>query len=125
MTNVEAQIAVNTYRDNANITVEFSKPINESIRLTLNSNATQYRLNNGKFKISLSNLANGFYDVSVNLLDDYFNFTQAKSDFTIRFIKTRIIADDFTTTDLSGENYTINWLTHQTIPYSQNRLNSL
>ncbi len=106
-TNVNASIAVKTSLHDASINITFSKPINETITVSLDGNVTAYELYNGSTLFTAHDLANGIHNVTVELLDEKYNYTKAACNFTINVIKTKITADDFTTIEYSNENYTV------------------
>jgi len=106
-TNVNASIAVKTSLHDASINITFSKPINETITVSLDGNKTNYKLYDGSTLFTAHGLANGIHNVSVELLDEKYNYTKAASSFTINVIKTKITADNFTTIEYSKENYTV------------------
>ena len=106
-TNVDASITIQKSLYDANVTIEFTKPLNETVWVSINDGGNEYNLSSGKLLIQLKNLTNGLYNVSVYLMAYGYNFTKATADFTIDVVKTKIIAGDFTTVDFSCAEYAV------------------
>jgi hypothetical protein len=107
-TDVSAEIIISQSLRDANITVIFSKAITGDMILYVNNDHAPYRLNNQDgVRFSVNDLQNGHYDVSVVLLDDWYNFTGAKANFTISITKTEFVANNLNTTEFSGVSYEI------------------
>lgn len=121
-TNVEAEILIDKSLYDVNMTVKFSKPVSENITLTINNQTYYYTINNGLKVISLNNLENGQYNISVDLLNDKYNFTKTDETFIINVVKTVIVAGNLTTTELSNQNYTLTLLDENGNPISQKQI---
>ncbi len=95
---------------------KFSKPINESAVLSIGDKNYTLNIVNGQ-GIIFDDFKNGDYNVSIRLSDDY-NFTKEKFNLTISILKTIIIADEFTTTEFSEDEYVITLIDENGNPLS-------
>jgi len=105
-TNIDCEIKTQTLLYTAILNITFSKPVNK-IRVQVGDKVYSKLLNQGKTQFNINNLSNGVYNITVKIVDEGYNFTQASSNFTINVIKTQLIADNFTTTDNIINNYTV------------------
>ena len=94
--NVSIDLIIKKYENNVNMTVELSKSINDTLTLIINNKSYEIVVNEGHADLSLSNLDNSIYDVSISLDDNVYDFNQIESQFTIDFKQSRIIANDLT-----------------------------
>ena len=76
------------------ITVKFSKAINETVQIKVNSKSYEVKSKNGIATLSLSNLDYGAYTVESIFSSDYYQSAYAKSNFTVDVIKTKLDADN-------------------------------
>jgi len=86
--------------NNVDLIVKASKLINESIIVNINGNETLLNLINGTNTLSLKNLSNDNYQVSVLLMDesDYIADTEF-GEFSINMLKTVLLSDNITVND--------------------------
>ena len=90
------------------VTVSLSKKINETVNVAVNNQNFTVNAVDGVASLSLSNLANNQYDVIADLANDEdFISNQSDLQFTINVNDLIIVADEWNTTDFSGENYEI------------------
>ena len=115
---ITAGIDVVNLGSSKSIEVMFSMPINESAIIFVNDENTTVRVSNGQTFLMLSNLENGLYVVSVELLGDDYTFTKTSINFTVLLKDTQIMADDFITGDFSNQNYVITLLDEDLNPLS-------
>ncbi len=74
---------INTYKNNAFINVLVSNRINETFTVLVNNRTHYIKSEDGFASLKLNNLSGGFYNVSVLLNEDEYEFNDAGSQFTI------------------------------------------
>ena len=87
---LKGSVEVRKYQNNANFTIEFSKPINDTAKLIINNEDYFVDVRNGSAILNLFDLKNGAYDVEV-LLDDSYVLDEVSSQFNIDVTGTNII----------------------------------
>ena len=95
---LKGSVEVRKYQNNANFTIEFSKPINDTAKLIINNETYFVDVRNGSAILNLSDLKNGAYDVDV-LLDDSYVLDEVSSQFYIDVNETQIILSNVTGVD--------------------------
>ncbi|WP_406537081.1 C1 family peptidase [Methanobrevibacter sp.] len=106
--NAQIDLEINQYYNNINLTITVDKLINETISLEINGNKIFLELINGYKTLTLSNLANGRYDIYISLMEDSdYGAAPFIANFTISLSKTTIAADDLTTNDEKGVIYNV------------------
>ena len=103
--NIDLSIAQNI--NNAAITVELSKAINEVVNVTVNGKEYMLRAVNGTASLTLNNLENDDYEITANLVNtqDYIA-NETSSTLKINVTELNIILTPMKTSDYSGELYT-------------------
>ena len=116
---------IKTDADSVNITVNFSKPINESVRIDVNLKPYNVNASNGTAILTLSNLDYGNYNVTAIFSSKIYENLSASDKFSVNSIRTYFKADnlvmyykdgsrfyvtllDKNNNPLSGKNITIN-----------------
>ena len=90
---VDGNVNIDKYQDNANITVRFSKLINDVAKFIISGKSYSVNVKNGVGIFNISNLKNGKYDVGISL-DDNYVVNDIASSFTVNVGGTKIISSD-------------------------------
>ena len=90
---VDGNVNIDKYQDNANITVRFSKLINDVAKFLINGKSYSVNVKNGVGILNITNLKNGKYDVGISLDDNYI-VNDIASSFTVNVGGTKIISGD-------------------------------
>ena len=77
-----------------NITVEFSKELNENVEVKVNSKPYNVKITNGVGTLILNDLDYGNYTVESSFSSPYYQNASASACFSIDVIKTKLIADN-------------------------------
>ena len=91
---LKMDLDIKTDADEALITVRFSKAINETVQIKVNSRPYEVKSKNGIATLSLSNLDYGAYTVESIFSSDNYQSAYAKGNFTVDVIKTKLDADN-------------------------------
>lgn len=107
-----SQIELNIIKNmtKAILNIDVSRPINETILISVNNESYTINLTNGKTSLVLDNLESGNYSVKVSLLDDVYVTNEVSENFTINVVSTQIIANDFIAYYNGGNTYSISLL---------------
>ncbi len=89
----------------ANITVEFSKALNESVEVKVNSKPYNVKITNGVGTLILNDLDYGNYTVESSFSSPYYQNASASAAFSIDVIKTKLIADNLEMFYHDGSRY--------------------
>lgn len=103
-TNLTAEIDIIKVGSSAEISLRLSKDVDIDLILIINDIDMAI---NSKDTVKLNNLPNGEYNVSAFLNNDNYLFTSASNNFNISVLKTRLLADDFTTYYGSKNQYSV------------------
>jgi len=95
---LDGNVEVRKYQNNANFTFEFSKPINATAKLIINTEDYFVDVRNGSAILNLFDLKNGAYYVYV-LLNDSYVLDDVSSQFNIDVTGTGIILSNVTGVD--------------------------
>ena len=95
---LDGNVEIRKYQNNANFTIEFSKPINATAKLIINTEDYFVDVRNGSAILNLFDLKNGAYYVDV-LLNDSYVLDDVSSQFNIDVTGTRIILSNVTGVD--------------------------
>lgn len=80
----------------AQINVNLSKPINETVYVMVDQSTHKVNVINGIGKLVLTNLYYGTHDVKAYIITDYYNCNNATDSFRIIYLNTFIQANDVT-----------------------------
>ena len=97
-TKVDIQVSITSYQNNAQVSINASKPLNESIIVNVNEKSYNVTLTNGKALLELYNLTNNIYEVNVSLDENDYEFVPITSTFII----------DVCNTEIQSENMAVN-----------------
>ena len=92
---IDADIGVEILKDKNNVLINFASPfaINSTLNVTINGENMLINLKGGKASLNLIDLVYGEYNLTGNLIDDYYG-SLINSDFEIIINRTKIIAED-------------------------------
>ena len=85
---------IKTDSDAVNITVKFSRPLNESVDVKVNSKSYNVKTHNGVGTLSLNNLDYGNYTVESSFSSIYYQNASDRETFSIDKIKTSLNGDN-------------------------------
>ena len=85
---------IKTDFDAVNITVMFSKPLNEIIEVKVNSKPYNVKTTNGVGTLTLKNLDYGIYNVESSYSSIYYQNASDSGSFSVDYIKTSLNADN-------------------------------
>ena len=103
---LDGNVEVRKYQNNANFTFEFSKPINATAKLIINTEDYFVDVRNGSAILNLFDLKNGAYYVDV-LLDDSYVLDEVSSQFNIDVTGTQIISSELTLLYQKNNRYSV------------------
>ncbi len=92
---INIRLNITTDVVNAQIDVELSKNVNETLYLKINNDNYSIEMTNGKGTLHLADLYYGVYDVVGYMMVDTYYCENASQSFTIDYLNTFIEADDF------------------------------
>ena len=95
---LDGNVEVRKYQNNANFTIDFSKPINDTAKVMINNETYLVDVRSGNAILHLGDLKNGAYDVDV-LLNDSYVLEEVSSQFYIDVNETHIILSNVTGVD--------------------------
>ena len=81
---------ISTVLDSAEIQINFSRPINETVVITVSGSQYVLKSKNGTVTLKVENLSVGLNDIEVKLQSDVFYASDIISNFTINQLKTNI-----------------------------------
>ena len=88
--------------------VSANQNITDTLIISINDKKFNITLIGGKANLTLTEVDKGKYDVKINLNNtEIYNSNQITDNFTIDVITTKIISNNFTTSDNSGDKYYI------------------
>ncbi|WP_298521913.1 C1 family peptidase [uncultured Methanobrevibacter sp.] len=103
---VDIDVSADVYQNTAVVYINMSKAVNESVKVMVNNIEYVINSTDGKASLELLNLSNNEYDINVSLNDDY-DYFGGYSTFTVDAKNTKIISNDFITSENSGESFNI------------------
>ena len=105
----EIALSLNITRNINNVLVEViaDDNINENVVLYLNNVRYTLKLKNGKVSKTLTNLANGNYQIKAELKSDVYEAENASAAVVVNVKPATIISSNLTTFDFSGELFSI------------------
>ena len=81
---------ISTVLDSAEIQINFSRPINETVVITVSGSQHVIKSKNGTVTLKVENLSVGLNDIKVELQSDVYDASDIISNFTINQLKTNI-----------------------------------
>ena len=104
---IDIGLDVLKYANNVTLSINLSKPVNDTLTIRINNKTEEIELINGFKILELFNLNNGIYDVNVGLNDSMYVFDEFSTRFIVDVKNTRIISNDVIMSDEDCLNYTV------------------
>ena len=119
---ISANVNVSKYQNNANVSISFTKPINDTVNVSLNGINQTVKLTEGIGSISFTDLNNGDYALKVHFDDDNYMFSPVEQSFSINVNPAVIVGENFITYYQSGEYCSIRLMDENGLPLSDKLL---
>ena len=104
--------------DSVNITANFSRPINEQVRIDVNLKSFDVKATNGIAVLTLTNLDYGNYVVKASFSAIAYENVSASGEFSIDNIKTHLNADNMVMYYRDGSRFYVRLLDNDNMPIS-------
>ena len=104
---VNIDVFADVYQNSVSLSINMSKPINDTLFVRFNKDLYAVNSTNGKAVLNLADLSNGVHNVSVGLDDDVYDYLPEISMFAVDVKNTQIISSDLLITDEDDVNFNI------------------